>query len=54
MGCVLCCWYLLSTPEFEASKYLITNREFLEFVRAGGYKSKQYWTDEGFLKTHIN
>ena len=45
---VLSC-HLCSAPEFEASKYLITNREFFEFVNAGGYKNRQYWTDEGLL-----
>ncbi|XP_065904281.1 hercynine oxygenase-like isoform X2 [Dysidea avara] len=38
----------MNAPEFEASKYLVTNREFFEFVNAGGYKNKQYWTDEGW------
>ena len=34
-------------PEFEASKYLVTNREFLEFVKAGGYEQRELWTEEG-------
>jgi 5-histidylcysteine sulfoxide synthase/putative 4-mercaptohistidine N1-methyltranferase len=33
---------------FEASEYLISNGEFLEFVNAGGYHSQNYWTDEGW------
>ena len=36
-----------SVPKFEASKYLITNGEFLEFVNAGGYEKQEYWTKEG-------
>ena len=32
---------------FEASKYLVSNREFLSFVEAGGYQNKKYWTEEG-------
>ncbi|XP_078074416.1 uncharacterized protein LOC144497273 isoform X1 [Mustelus asterias] len=35
-------------PEFEASKYLITNGEYLKFVQAGGYGRKTYWTKEGW------
>lgn len=36
-----------SVPKFEASKYLITNGEFLEFVDAGGYEKREFWTAEG-------
>ena len=32
---------------FKASKYLVSNQEFLEFVNAGGYRDDKYWTDEG-------
>ncbi|XP_077981461.1 uncharacterized protein LOC144436526 isoform X2 [Glandiceps talaboti] len=35
-------------PTFEASKYIITNREFYDFVKAGGYQKKDYWSDEGW------
>ena len=34
-------------PPFKASKYLVTNREFLEFVKDGGYENSKYWTKEG-------
>ena len=34
--------------DFKASKYLVSNAEFLEFIKAGGYTSRQYWTDEGW------
>ena len=38
--------------EFQVSKYLVSNAEFLEFVQADGYKKEEYWSDEGkeFLK----
>ena len=36
-----------SVPEFEATKYLVTNRDFLEFVRADGYQRQDLWTEEG-------
>ncbi len=33
---------------FNASTYLVSNREFLEFVQDGGYSEKQWWTPEGW------
>ena len=35
-------------PEFRGSKYLISNGEFLEFVKDGGYAKRELWTDEGW------
>jgi len=34
--------------DFSASKFLISNGEFLEFVNAGGYHTREYWTEEGW------
>lgn len=34
-------------PAFKASKYLVSNQEFLEFVAALGYKTDDYWNEEG-------
>lgn len=34
--------------EFKASKYLVSNGEFLEFVEDGGYDNAEYWTAEGW------
>ncbi len=36
-----------NVDDFEASKYLVSNREFLDFVDAGGYQQQQLWTEEG-------
>lgn len=33
---------------FKASRYLISNGEMHEFVRAGGYEDSQYWTEQGW------
>jgi 5-histidylcysteine sulfoxide synthase/putative 4-mercaptohistidine N1-methyltranferase len=33
---------------FNASQYLVSNREFLEFVETGGYQEQQWWTEEGW------
>lgn len=43
--------YGLSEQEvapFKASKYLVSNEEFLEFVKAGGYANEKYWDEEGW------
>ncbi|MFK7857760.1 MAG: 5-histidylcysteine sulfoxide synthase [Granulosicoccus sp.] len=34
--------------DFKASKYLVSNAEFMQFIEAGGYSNRQYWTDEGW------
>jgi 5-histidylcysteine sulfoxide synthase len=33
---------------FRASKYLVSNHEFLAFVADGGYQQRDYWTEEGW------
>src|SRR6185369_7102044 len=33
---------------FRASRYLVSNREFLDFVEAGCYLDRQWWSDEGW------
>jgi 5-histidylcysteine sulfoxide synthase/putative 4-mercaptohistidine N1-methyltranferase len=33
--------------EFQASRYLVSNAEFLEFVMAGGYAQDAFWAEEG-------
>ncbi|MDM3871373.1 5-histidylcysteine sulfoxide synthase [Porticoccus sp. W117] len=33
---------------FSASKYLVSNQEFLEFVQADGYTNERYWSQEGW------
>ena len=40
----------LETPvaDFNASKYLASNGEFLAFVEDGGYATRDYWDDEGW------
>lgn len=34
-------------PSFQASRYLVSNQEFLNFVESDGYKTNQYWESEG-------
>jgi 5-histidylcysteine sulfoxide synthase len=38
----------VEVKSFLASKYLITNQEFSEFVKAAGYQQQKYWTDESW------
>jgi len=33
-------------PEFEIDRFMVTNGQFLEFVNAGGYQSREFWKDE--------
>ena len=32
---------------FQAGRYLVSNREFLEFVEDNGYRTDKWWTEEG-------
>jgi 5-histidylcysteine sulfoxide synthase len=34
---------------FLASQYLVTNKEFLEFVQEGGYNNPDYWNPESWV-----
>lgn len=33
---------------FEASKYKVTNEQYLEFVLNNGYGTQEYWSEEGW------
>ena len=33
---------------FRAGEYLVSNLEFLAFVEAGGYRERQWWSEEGW------
>jgi formylglycine-generating enzyme required for sulfatase activity len=35
-------------PEFSMSALNVTNEEFLEFIRAGGYSHRSAWSDEAW------
>ncbi len=37
----------VAVEEFKASRYLVSNGEFLEFVEAGGYRADALWDEEG-------
>lgn len=40
--------HALEVQGFFASKYLVSNREYLGFVEAGGYREEKWWTEEGW------
>lgn len=40
--------YEREIADFRASKFLVSNREFLEFVEDGGYSERAHWTEEGW------
>lgn len=35
-------------PAFSASEFKVSNGEFFDFVRDGGYRESGYWTDDGW------
>ena len=34
--------------DFSAGRYLVSNREYIEFVEDGGYLCEEFWTSEGW------
>lgn len=40
--------YLSQVSDFKASKFLVSNQEFLQFIQDGGYQEESYWTPEGW------
>lgn len=40
--------HVARVDDFKASKHLVSNQEFLEFVRSNGYQTARWWTPEGW------
>ena len=38
----------VDVPAFEADAHSVTNADFLAFVEAGGYRTRELWSDEGW------
>src|SRR5579862_5158160 len=38
--------HTVHVPAFEIDQYEVTNRQFLEFIAAGGYESHGFWSDD--------
>jgi 5-histidylcysteine sulfoxide synthase/putative 4-mercaptohistidine N1-methyltranferase len=43
----------LNLDSFSVSKYLVSNQEYLEFVKAEGYLQPEFWTEEGKQWLHF-
>jgi formylglycine-generating enzyme required for sulfatase activity len=39
---------IYNVPAFAIAKYPMTNAQFAGFIKAGGYKNRKWWTDEGW------
>ncbi|RNF04048.1 generic methyltransferase [Trypanosoma rangeli] len=40
--------YVIEIPTFKASKYVVSNAEFMAFIKADGYNTQRYWDEEGW------
>ncbi|HET9408360.1 MAG TPA: SUMF1/EgtB/PvdO family nonheme iron enzyme [Candidatus Sulfotelmatobacter sp.] len=38
--------HVVNVPEFAIDQYEVTNREYLDFLRAGGYQAREFWDDD--------
>src|SRR5688572_14884605 len=39
---------MATVAPFNASKYLVSNAEFYQFIADGGYETKSHWTQDGW------
>jgi len=45
----------VDVPPFYASQHMVTNGEYYRFVEDGGYRTREYWCDDGWdWRTHRN
>lgn len=40
--------HVVHVPEFQIDRYMVTNGQFLKFLRAGGYAERSFWTSESW------
>ncbi len=38
----------IEVPPFEIDRFSVTNRDFMRFLEAGGYRNRALWSDEGW------
>jgi ergothioneine biosynthesis protein EgtB len=38
--------HTVDVPAFEIDRYKVTNRQYLEFIAAGGYETRAFWNDD--------
>ena len=46
--------HFVNVPEFEIDVYKVSNGEFLEFLRAGGYEERSLWSEDGWSWIHAS
>src|SRR6266481_3724948 len=40
--------HTVEVPAFEIDQYKVTNRQYLEFMTAGGYETRAFWNDDAW------
>jgi formylglycine-generating enzyme required for sulfatase activity len=48
------CKHKVYVNDFEISNKLVTNKEYLDFIKAGGYQNFNFWHDEGWSWVNTN
>ncbi len=38
--------YTVNVPPFAIDQYKVTNRQYLDFINAGGYETRAFWSDD--------
>ncbi len=46
--------HLVFVPRFFMDRFKTSNQEYLEFIQAGGYRHRDYWTEEGWQWIQFN
>ncbi len=40
--------HVVRVPEFSIDRFKVTNGQYLDFVRSGGYRTRELWTEDGW------
>jgi gamma-glutamyl hercynylcysteine S-oxide synthase len=40
--------HLVHVPAFQIDQFMVSNRQFLDFMNAGGYETRAFWDDESW------
>ena len=46
--------HIVRVAPFEIDRYPVTNADYLEFMRAGGYSTREFWSDAGWDWLQVN
>jgi formylglycine-generating enzyme required for sulfatase activity len=47
-------WIEIPQKGYSMAKYPVTNAQFAEFIKAGGYENRDWWTEEGWEQRRQN